>query len=124
MAEFDDLFGDLAVDLTTDFGSTTSGKLIVVTVGEIDATTGKRTESEDEKTVPMAPPFPFNQTGITNTLVETGDMSTIIAARLLSEEPVPNRDRVILAGREWQIVSVNPLNSGDENAAYTLQLRN
>lgn len=121
MAELDKVFPGLASDLLARYGAI--GKLIYVNKGEIDPATGKRTESTRSKMVKLQPPYPFSRTAIDGSLVQEGDAMTMVAARDIGAAPVANQDRVEVSGRTWQIVGVNPLDSGDQTAAYELHIR-
>lgn len=120
MANLDTVFPGLAARLIDQFGATASLEMVSKTD---DLVTGKVTESISAKNVRITPPEPFSVGLIDGTLVEAGDMSTLVAAEGLAASPVANRDRLVFADEAWQIVSIDPIYSGELAAAYRLQLR-
>ena len=120
MARLDALFPGLAARLIDQFGATAS--LETVTKSD-DLATGKVTESVSARSVKITPPEPFTVGLIDGTLVEAGDMTTLVAAQALTAAPAANRDRLVFASERWQVVAVAPIYSGDAAAAYRLQLR-
>lgn len=121
MATLDALFPGLAARLIDQFGATAS--LETVTKIE-DLASGKVTETVVAAVVKITPPEPFTMGLIDGTLVEAGDMTTLVAAQGLSASPAASRDRLVFANEVWQIVAVDPIYSGDAATAYRLQLRN
>ncbi len=120
MATLDALFPGLAARLIERFGATASLETVAKTD---DLATGKVTESVSANSVKITPPEPFSVGLIDGTLIEAGDMTTLVAAQGLSAAPVGNRDRLVFANEAWQIVTVDPIYSGDSVAAYRVQLR-
>lgn len=121
MATLDALFPGLAARLIDRFGATA----MLETVSKSDdLVSGNVTESVSSVELKITPPEPFTIGLIDGTLVEAGDMTTLVAAKNLSVAPVANRDRLVFAGERWQIVAIDPIYSGDEATAYRLQLRN
>lgn len=121
MATLDALFPGLAARLIDRFGAT--AMLEIVTKSD-DLASGKVTESVVSADLKITPPEPFTIGLIDGTLVEVGDMTTLVAAQDLTATPVANRDRLVFAGESWQIVAIGPVYSGDKATAYRLQLRN
>ena len=70
----------------------------------------------------VSPPSLYNQTLIDGDLIKIGDMKIYLAAQSLGFTPVRSM-KVVVAGKTWRIVAANPLHSGEEIAAYELQLR-
>ena len=120
MATLDALFPGLAARLIDRFGATAS--LETVSKSD-DLATGKVNETATAASVKITPPEPFTVGLIDGTLVEAGDMTTLVAAEGLNTAPHTNRDRLVFSGETWQIVGVEPIYSGDVAAAYRLQLR-
>jgi len=120
MATLDALFPGLAARLIDKFGADASLETVTKTD---DLATGKVTESVSAAVVKITPPEPFTVGLIDGTLVEAGDLTTLVAAQGLSATPAANRDRLIFASETWQIVAVDPIFSGDAATAYRLQLR-
>ena len=121
MATLDALFPGLAARLIERFGATASLETVTKTD---DLVTGKVTETVAAAVIKITPPEPFTIGLIDGTLVEAGDMTTLVAAQELSKAPAANRDRLVFASETWQIVAVDPIYSGDAATAYRLQLRN
>ena len=121
MATLDALFPGLAARLIDRFGASASLETVTKTD---DLTTGKVAESVATAELKITPPEPFSIGLIDGTLVEAGDMTTLVAAQSLSSIPVANRDRLVFAAETWRIVTVGPIYSGDDVTAYRLQLRN
>lgn len=120
MAELDELFGDLAEDLIDQFGGTATLQSVTI---NINAPAGTSTETIVAETVKISPPQNVEIDAIDGTLVQAGDMQTVLARQGLSNVPVANKDRLVFAGETWKIVGVDPIYSGDQVAAYTLNLR-
>lgn len=120
MATLDALFPGLAARLIDTFGATASLETVSKTD---DLASGKVSESVSATAVKITPPEPFAIGAIDSTLVQAGDVTTLVAAQGTSATPVANRDRLVFAAQTWQIVAVDPIYSGDAVAAYRLQLR-
>ena len=86
------------------------------------ASTGKTTESETALSVIGTPPEPYNESRIDGTVVQVGDISTLIKALNLGFTPEVG-DKVTFNAETWQVVGVTPIYSGALPAAYELQLR-
>ncbi len=120
MATLDVLFPGLTVRLIDRFGAMAS--LEVVTKTD-DLVSGNVTETVVSTEIKITPPEPFTVGLIDGSLVEAGDMTSLVAARDLTARPAINRDRLVFALESWQIVAVDPIYSGDTATAYRLQLR-
>ena len=121
MATLDALFPGLAARLIDRFGATASLETVTKTD---DLASGKVTETVAAAAIKITPPEPFTVGLIDGTLVEAGDLTTLVAAQGLGAAPAANRDRLVFAAEAWQIVAVDPIYSGDAVTAYRLQLRN
>ena len=120
MAKLDATFRNLAVKLTNDFGGTAT--LETVTKTHIPAT-GLTSETVTTQSVKISQPEPFEIGAIDGTLVQEGDMTTLLAAKGLTNVPVANESRLIFDTETWQITGVDPIYSGDQVAAYQMRLR-
>ena len=120
MATLDALFPGLTARLIDRFGATATLETVTKTD---DLQTGKVTEMVTAASVKITPPEPFTIGLIDGTLVEAGDMTTLIAALDLGAAPAANRDRLAFDSLTWQIVAVAPIYSGDAASAYRIQLR-
>lgn len=120
MAKLDAFFPELAERLIARFGAAASLQTVTKTA---NLESGQVTETVVAAPVRITPPEPFSIGVIDGSLVEAGDLTTLVAGRGLIEPPVANRDRLELSGEIWQIVSASPIRSGDAVAAYRLQLR-
>jgi len=65
----------------------------------------------------------FGESQIDGTLIQRGDRKAIVARSTLATEPVPARDTLIEGGRTWRIVGFTGYSSGEQEAAYSLQVR-
>lgn len=120
MATLDALFPGLAARLIDRFGAVAS----LETVTKVDdLVSGNVTETAVTAKIKITPPEPFTIGLIDGTLVEAGDMTTLVAGQDMATAPTANRDRLVFAADTWQIVAVDPIYSGDLVAAYRLQLR-
>ena len=120
MGAFDSLFRNLADSLITQFGGT--GILRDISTSFTPAT-GLVVETPTDQTVSLSPPSPVELSAIDGTLVQEGDMTTLVAALGLTNVPVANETRLVFAGETWQVTIVDPIYSGDQVAAYQLGLR-
>lgn len=73
-------------------------------------------------TVTCSPPSPWEQMENDDNTVVQGDIKLIIPESDTTEIP-PVGCKVTLQSLEWRAVRVDPIMSGDEIAAYRLQLR-
>lgn len=65
----------------------------------------------------------FGQGQLDGTLVQAGDRKAIVARMRIDVEPTGGADVLIEGGRTWRIVRVIGYSSGEQEAAYTLQVR-
>ena len=122
MSKFDQLFGDLAVQLIDNtFGTAAQ---ISRETATYDAVTGTNTLSATLHAVSISPPSPINKNRLGDgSIFETNDAICVVARKPLSIVPNPTKDKLIWRGGTYQIVSVMPVVSGDEDAAYELVFR-
>ena len=120
MTVLDRFFPRLAERLIDKFGAAATLETVAKTE---DLVTGKVGESVVASPVKITPPEPFAIGQIDGSLIQAGDMATVIAAKGLNAVPAANRDRLIFASETWQVVAVDPIYSGDSVTAYRLQLR-
>lgn len=86
-----------------------------------DPATGKNTVSNTDTTVKITPPNPYDQRRIDNTLIQQGDMMIMMSS---NSGIVPQlSDKFVINSQTWQIVNVKPIVSGEQTAAYDIQLR-
>jgi hypothetical protein len=88
-----------------------------------DPATGKATETVEELAVKVSPPERFRETLIDGTLVKAGDLKAHLPAKGLDVVPEPARDRILIDGKSWSLLRVDPVMSGEQTAFYTLHLR-
>jgi len=120
---FDDVFAGsqgVANQLIQKFGLVTTLRR---ETRVFSAATGDNTVTSVDYTIKMTPPSPYVVGRQTNTVIEAGDLRTIIAEEGLVITPNPVTDKIIYQGTPWQIVSADPIVSGERTAAYDLQLR-
>lgn len=125
--EFAEFAGDfIGEDGTSITYSVTTGK--AYTPGTSSATAG----TTAAYAVMSAPPYAYRLSQIDGDLIQVGDLRTIVpsqdeagtalpfAAQLLA----PTRDiTASVGGRTYRVLAVTPYRSGDDVAAYELQLR-
>jgi len=70
----------------------------------------------------MAPPSPYAKNLLDGDAIRIEDLSTVIAASGITFTPAIGMD-VLFNALTYKIVSINTLRSGDDIAAYELQLR-
>ena len=122
MSRFDDLFGNLAVQLIDNtFGTDAQ---VSRETAVYDAATGENTISATLHPVSISPPSPINKNRLGDgSIFERNDAICIVARKSLSIVPNPTKDKLLWRGGTYQIVAVLPIASGDEDAAYELVFR-
>lgn len=120
MAALDSLFFGLSKSLIDQFGGSASLQTISET---FTPATGLTSETVAAQAVKISPPDPVDLSAVDGSLVQAGDMTTLIAAKGLTSAPVANSSRLVFDGDTWQAVGVEPIYSGDDIAAYRIQLR-
>ena len=119
MTQFDDIFVPLAERLIDNtFGFDAIHQRPSRTY---DPATGKNTETLTSTTVKITPPAPYQERRIDNTLIKIGDQWIQMSS---ASGVVPeNTDLFVIGGSTWQVVRIDPIVSGEQTAAYTIQLR-
>jgi len=98
-------------------------QLIYDTGGTYDRTTmTKAGEVSVDETVDCSPPEPYKKSEIDGTSVLKGDLKTIVPSYQVTNEP-PVGATVNFDSQVWRIIDTEPIKSGNEVAAYTLQIR-
>jgi len=93
------------------------------TDGSYNPLTGTTTQSTPiSDSAKASPPEPFTVREREGTVIEEGDLKTIIKAYGLTGAP-PVGAKATLYGVVYRVAWVGPIYSGDEVAAYTLALR-
>lgn len=119
--EFDKIFGKLATDL---IGKAGTPVVIVRESSTYDVVTGDNVKTQTNHDVKISPPVPIKNARLKDgSVFQTGDLTCLVARADLSIEPNPTSDRLIYRDCNYQIVEVNPLVSGDLDAAYELVCR-
>jgi len=119
MTKFDDIFVPLATQLIDDtFGFDATHRRVTRTYV---VETGKNTSSNADTTVKITPPSPYDQRRIDGTLIKDGDQQIQMSS---NSGVVPQlADLFVISGATWQVVRVSPIVSGEQTAAYAIQLR-
>lgn len=119
MTQFDDIFVPLAEQLVDNtFGFNATHRRVTRTY---DPATGKNTESNADTTVKITPPSPYNQRQIDGTIVQIGDQWVIMSS---ASGVVPSvTDLFVIGDLTWQVVRIEPIVSGEQTAAYRVQMR-
>ncbi len=121
MTKFDDIFVPLAKNLINEtFGFTATLRRETRT---FVPATGKNTATSTDYSVKITPPSPFNRKKFPDAAFEDGDMMTMVAGDGLTIVPSPVSDFLVYAGTVWQVMMVLPIVSGEQTAAYRLQVR-
>lgn len=121
MTSFDNAFVPLATELLDEFGKDmqlirkTNSIASPLTGGTID-------QADDSQSIKGMPPFPFDKKWLPDSVIEDGDLVTVIAAENLTFTPQTTHT-ISFDGVRYRIPSVQPLYSGELVAAYILQLR-
>jgi hypothetical protein len=117
--QFDNIFVPLAKKLIdATFGFTATLRKVTQSY---DAGTGKTTDSNSDTAVKVTPPKPYQTRHINNTTILEGDAWVTMSTQ---SSVVPElNDRFIISGVTWQVVRIDPIVSGEETAAYKVQLR-
>jgi hypothetical protein len=119
MTKFDDIFVPLAEQLIDDtFGFAVTHRRVTRTY---DPATGKNTNSNSDTSITVTPPAPYEQRRIDGTVIQLGDQRIMISSRtgIVPE----SADLFIIGGVTWQVVAIFPIVSGEQTAAYEVQLR-
>lgn len=119
MTKFDDIFVPLATQLVDNtFGFAVTHRRVTRTY---DPATGKNAVSNADTSVTITPPSPYDQRRIDGTLIQLGDQRIIMSSN--SGITPQSADLFIIGGATWQVVAIFPIVSGEQTAAYEVQLR-
>lgn len=126
MALLDGVFESLATTLTGTLGSVVVFKQ---TVSQYDHEHDTELLTNKTVTTTSSPPDPYKVNQIDGSLVQGGDLKIIVAAapfRTASINPIQDGKNwtVTLQAKVYQVIRWMPLNSGGQDAAYEVQLRN
>ena len=114
------VFVPLAKQLIGQFGASATFRRETRTY---DVAPGKPTTSDTDTTVKLKPPEPYNVSRINGSTVQEGDRTTMIDSTTLGTIVPTTNDKIVYLSTVWQIVNVAPIVSGDQTAAYELQIR-
>lgn len=87
-----------------------------------DKTTGKATAGSTDYTVTITPPEPFDSALVDGVTILAGDVRVMLAASDITFTPKV-RDRVVIDGETFQVVSASKVYSGSLAAAWEFQCR-
>lgn len=124
----DSLFGTIAKTLTSQFGLDAS--LYESTGTSFDTATGKQTQTwSAAKSIKVSPPSPYRvQPGQTAQVQTPGAISSLLVTVVAAEDAglsgyaPKNGDRLTIGSRTHRVVSVEPILSGENVAAYQIVL--
>jgi hypothetical protein len=124
MGILDDPLREVA-SIATGLFTTTKVTIEHRTSDHYNLTTGVREDWDDAtQEVLASPPVPFTAREIAGTSIQAGDLQTIVAAKDLTFIPDVALNPVLTRGSvEYRVVGIETLPSGDQDAAYILQLR-
>lgn len=123
MTLFDDVFAGeagVANQLIDRYGIEVTYRRVTKTYS---ASTGKNTGSNTDSSPKMTPPGMYKKDRIGDSVVEQGDIVTLISGVALSFEPSTKTDFIVYNNQTWQVLAIEPVVSGVQTAAYILQLR-
>jgi hypothetical protein len=125
MGALDDPMGNLAEQIASVFGPTVT---ISRTTRTYDPAAGTDSETVSAYSVKVAPPESYSSglMGREGSLVQAGDVKLLVPSRSLPSgfgAPSAESDTVTLGGVEYAVVAVSSVWSGEQVAAYELQLR-
>lgn len=89
---------------------------------DYDPTTGAVTFTATTYTETVAPPQGYNSRFVDGDVIKSEDMFTFVAGSGLTFVPAPGWE-IDLSSETWTVVAVQQLRSGDDVAAYKMQLR-
>lgn len=132
MGTLDDAMASVAESLIDTF---VTNKATFRREGDSETFSGGETTSADlDWSIKVGVPEPFTNREIDGTQIKTGDLKVMVARKHVEAatptSPAfggidPKTDRVIFSGetKEYRIVRMDPVMSGDQAAAWNLQLR-
>jgi len=121
MAVLDGPLGRVATSLGKALGGT--GTLTLESAGTYNPPTGSATPTE---TVFSVRPMPGGRDELrmfAGSLVQQGDRTCVIAASEVTTQPRPGSAKLSWLGKTWRVEGVEPITTGDADAAYVLLLR-
>jgi hypothetical protein len=120
MAVLDGVFGTLAQTLIGQFGRTAT--LTRAPAGESGYT--GQAPAGSATVYPCSIVFEeYADSQVDGTVIKRGDRKAIVSRLALGTAPLPDRDTLTEGGRAWRIVRVLGYSSGEQEAAYSLQVR-
>jgi hypothetical protein len=99
------------------------GGVLVKAVRTTNPSTGTATTSEVTQSVTSSPFVAYRLNDINGNTIKAGDTKTTINAADLDFIPDPSTCKFRLGGKEYKIISVDPIFTGDSISTYGLQLR-
>lgn len=127
MATFDETFRSLADTLVPVFGGSKKSTLKRRVNGVFDPNTNTfGTATSNTYSVSTAPLQEYKEDKIDGTAIKRGDAFTFVSAKEIEAGPgsINAEDfSITIGGVDWNIVFVTPIQSGEQNAMYQLQLR-
>jgi len=127
MTRLDTVFLPLAERLINEFG-----KVVIFTSaplpGEYDRNTGVTTPtSQTTHTAKVSPPDPYKKFFIDGDLIQAGDAKVLLGNQGNDFTPVKggtlNGWNIDIDSICWEVISTNPIYSGESIAAWELQIR-
>lgn len=119
----DPVFRDLARDLLVSYGTSIVIKKPSATTASPSTQSWAQTFGTSQ-TVKCSPPSPYDVRLIDGTNVQRGDLQTLVAATDANLTFAPETGHhAEIDSKTWRVVKANPIWSGDQVAAYDLQLR-
>lgn len=117
----DSIMRSVAQSLVGTFGTT--GVLTTYSGGSYDPITDTTSAgTATDTTVPCSPPAEYENYVIDGTRIQTGDMKVLIPA--LDYGTAPNTaQKFTIRGAQYNVISVMPVSSGNQEAAWEIQLR-
>lgn len=122
MSQFDKIFGNLATQLIDKTFGTAA--VVLRETSTYDVESGDNNMTSVSHPVSISPPAPIKKSRLKDgTVFQMGDLTCMVARQGIPIVPNPTSDRLVYQGSNYQIIEVNPLVSGDQDAAYELVCR-
>lgn len=128
MGIFDDIFPDLATTLVETLGDIGAVALRVPT-SAYDPRTGARVSSFVDYPINTAPAQGYSAAQINGISIQVGDFRILANAQSVIDGngaaiiPVPGNHSIVFKDRVYQVVSAQPVYSGQSVVSWTFQVR-
>ncbi len=118
----DDVMPEIATELVNLFGGTAT----IIFKGAdnyVPATGGGTPDADTEVSVSASPPEPYNINAVDNSSIQQNDLKTIVPASQVTASIVIQSTELRIGSIPYKIMNSFPIKSGNDVAAYKLQIR-